>query len=279
MATKPSSLPRWADVGGDIVEPTSGEKNVGWEPDTKPPAQYFNWWQNLVYQWMQYLNDGALSGAHTFSSTVGITGAVSAASAALTGALTAASATLSGAINAASAALTGSATVGGTLGVTGLITASAGLTAATDQHVTVLGDGNYKHGEKSVSLPMTIISTSGSVTRLWNNTNGVYDLFGAGGDIARYDAPVHGIRRLRGITVGYYGGGASAPSFQIFEHSATATSTVGTSWGTASNGALNNERSSLGAYVPVSNRRYSLEVTAGNANDRVGAIVLHYDVA
>lgn len=45
---------------------------------------------------------------------------------------------------------TGAVTMASTLGVTGLITATAGVTAAADQHITVSGTGEYKHGERSV---------------------------------------------------------------------------------------------------------------------------------
>jgi hypothetical protein len=56
MATKPSSLPQWATDGGTTVEPSSGQKQTGWAVGTRPPARWMNWWKNLVYQWMQYLD-------------------------------------------------------------------------------------------------------------------------------------------------------------------------------------------------------------------------------
>jgi hypothetical protein len=58
MATKPSSNPRWGDVGGDIVEPSSGQKDVGFVAGQKAPAQFLNWLLNLLYQWIVYLSDG-----------------------------------------------------------------------------------------------------------------------------------------------------------------------------------------------------------------------------
>jgi hypothetical protein len=60
MSTRPSTDPRWADVGADIVEPTSGKKDIGWEAAEKPPAQYFNWFMNLVYQWQQFFAEDEL---------------------------------------------------------------------------------------------------------------------------------------------------------------------------------------------------------------------------
>lgn len=69
--SKPASLPRWADSGGDIVEPNSGKKDTGWVDDEEPANEFFNWWQNNVYQWTQYVNNpdlvsaGAIATAET----------------------------------------------------------------------------------------------------------------------------------------------------------------------------------------------------------------------
>jgi hypothetical protein len=48
---------------------------------------------------------------------------------------------------------TGAGSIGTTLGVTGLITATAGLTAAANQHVTVSGTGRFKHGAMELVIP------------------------------------------------------------------------------------------------------------------------------
>lgn len=56
--TRPSSLPRWADVGGAIVVPSSGKLDVGHVPAERSPAQYENWWKNLAYQHLAYLDEG-----------------------------------------------------------------------------------------------------------------------------------------------------------------------------------------------------------------------------
>jgi hypothetical protein len=125
MATKPSALPRWARTAGDvdsayIVEPSSTRKDEGWRSGKRPPASMFNWWQNLVYKWIQYISDGALSGNHTIAGTLGVTGAVDFDS---------------------------------TVNADGLITAQAGVTAAANQHVTVSGTGAFKHGDRTLILP------------------------------------------------------------------------------------------------------------------------------
>lgn len=71
---KPASLPRWADVSGDIVEPTSGKKDVGWVADEEPPAQYFNWLLNLTYQWLEYVDGNSFEGNFTFEDDLQVDG-------------------------------------------------------------------------------------------------------------------------------------------------------------------------------------------------------------
>lgn len=57
MADHPTKLPTWAtDILADIVEPSDGEKELGWQSGDAPPASFFNYWQNLVYQHVAYLD-------------------------------------------------------------------------------------------------------------------------------------------------------------------------------------------------------------------------------
>lgn len=63
MATRPANdvdkvaLPEWATGGSAaIVEPSAGVKAVGWQGGEEPPAEWFNWWQLLVYQWIALLD-------------------------------------------------------------------------------------------------------------------------------------------------------------------------------------------------------------------------------
>jgi hypothetical protein len=58
MSTKPSALPRWADVGGLIVIPTSGKQDIGFARAERPPAEYLNHLLNLAYLWHQHFSDG-----------------------------------------------------------------------------------------------------------------------------------------------------------------------------------------------------------------------------
>lgn len=67
-ASKPGTLPRWADVGGNIVNPPSGKKDVGWVAAEAPSDGYWNWFNNLTYQWAAWLNDFEVV-PHTWTST------------------------------------------------------------------------------------------------------------------------------------------------------------------------------------------------------------------
>lgn len=72
--SKPSELPVWAtdanyvapskpwDATPTIVEPSAGKKAQGFYPDERPTAQYLQWWMNLVYLWIVYVDAGIWDG-------------------------------------------------------------------------------------------------------------------------------------------------------------------------------------------------------------------------
>jgi hypothetical protein len=58
MAAKPSTLPEWASGGAAAVtEPLLAEKQLGWQVAERPPAQWWNWWMKLVWQWTIWLKE------------------------------------------------------------------------------------------------------------------------------------------------------------------------------------------------------------------------------
>lgn len=63
---------------------------------------------------------------------------------------------------------TGAVTMASTLGVTGLITATAGATAAANQHVTVSGTGVFKHGTRTLSIPVTDLVADTTTAVVYN---------------------------------------------------------------------------------------------------------------
>lgn len=69
LPTPPSNLPIWIPSNNPayIETPPTGQTDTGWVELEAPPFTYMNWWMNLVYQWVVYLN-AVLTG--TTASTV-----------------------------------------------------------------------------------------------------------------------------------------------------------------------------------------------------------------
>jgi hypothetical protein len=122
MAAKPTDTTDW--TGGTAIEPSAGKKAVGFLAGERPAAEHLQWLLERHEAWLRYLEDGAFAGPHTFGSTVG---------------------------------------------VTGLITATAGLTAAANQHITVSGTGEIKHGDRVKTVGLSNAYYSGSVS--WDDGN------------------------------------------------------------------------------------------------------------
>lgn len=150
MATKPTTLPRWASLVPPSPDPGSAKQDVGWKTGERPPARYKNWLQYWNYKWIEYLNDGALQGAHTFNSTVGITGTLTTAQ-----------------INATSVA------------VSGTLNANGGIVAGANQHITVSGTGDYKHGDRILLIDGSAGIAYNQFTNIpYDPTEWTYDIFG-----------------------------------------------------------------------------------------------------
>lgn len=75
---KPGQLPEWASnanfaTGPDPgtatkLEPAAGVKQDGWHRTGRPPARHLNWWQNLVYQWLQHFEGSLPPDVQVFTS-------------------------------------------------------------------------------------------------------------------------------------------------------------------------------------------------------------------
>ena len=63
---KPTQTPRWANVGGSIVEPLEGKKDIGYVNAELPTHSEMNWLFNLIYQWAVWL-DGLQAEALTWT--------------------------------------------------------------------------------------------------------------------------------------------------------------------------------------------------------------------
>ncbi len=55
---KPSTLPEWDTTAVNVVVTTSGHKTAGFITDEIPSSKEENYWRNLVYQWIAYLDAG-----------------------------------------------------------------------------------------------------------------------------------------------------------------------------------------------------------------------------
>jgi hypothetical protein len=58
--TRPIKLPTWATSSPNILEPSDGKKAQGWVPGEQPPAAIFNYWQNLVHEWITWLDEAGV---------------------------------------------------------------------------------------------------------------------------------------------------------------------------------------------------------------------------
>jgi hypothetical protein len=70
MFTKP--LPEWNKIG---ATPPQSKKDAGWTANEKPPADWFNWFQNLTYEALKELQQNAISkdGSVAFTGPIAIT--------------------------------------------------------------------------------------------------------------------------------------------------------------------------------------------------------------
>lgn len=199
MSAKPGTLPRWADVGGSIVVPPAGTLNVGHLSNQAPLHSYENWYKNLVYLWIVYLNDGDVTMNNVLANgTLTVKGNTTLGDNAAVDTVTVnADVTLSAGSDLAvggNASVTGALTVAGntTLGdnsavdtvtVNADLTLSAGsdllvlgnsivsalaagsLVITVNQNITLSGTGKIKHGSRSISYaptPSQVITISGT---------------------------------------------------------------------------------------------------------------------
>lgn len=84
---RPGTAPTWANTGSK-TDPGGGKRALGWIAGEKPPAQFFNWWQGLVGDWINALaleldalvdiftSGNTFSGVNTFTAHVDLDGGV-----------------------------------------------------------------------------------------------------------------------------------------------------------------------------------------------------------
>lgn len=59
---RPTGYPEWASglSATNIAEPTTAQKQQGWNVNQIPPSSYQNWLDSLTYGWTKYLDDSLL---------------------------------------------------------------------------------------------------------------------------------------------------------------------------------------------------------------------------
>jgi len=55
--TKPASVPRWSDTGGNVIEPPEAKKDAGWLFQEIPPSSFENWRTKLNGDWWKWVNE------------------------------------------------------------------------------------------------------------------------------------------------------------------------------------------------------------------------------
>jgi hypothetical protein len=171
-------------------------------------------------------------------------------------------------------ALSGNHTIAGTLGVTGLITATTGVTAAANQHVTVSGTGDFKHGDKPLVIPASAgsaPSSSGATLAI----GGFRWVAAALGDKVSFPISLPTGKRILSVDIAFTRVGgtltfdlrkAAVPGGSVASIAST-TVNSGTSSTTATLSTVN--------YDVLSTEQYQLEFTAGATNDDVRAVIVH----
>lgn len=167
MAIKPTEIPQWATDGTNNDEPALGQKQTGWTPGQIPTSDAFNWWQHTVYLWTSWLDAVTVE-----FGTNSVTAENFAASTSLFG-VTVNTNNLTdngdGDIDVAvpivmaadqTITLSGTATVfTPTVSTDDIVSngaASIGIDTdvvmAVDQNITLSGTGDYKHGDRVLSI-------------------------------------------------------------------------------------------------------------------------------
>jgi hypothetical protein len=63
---RPDDLPEWATSGSAVIdEPPTQKKQLGWEAFEKPSHGWFNYWWNLVYLWLAWLDENVVPNGQT----------------------------------------------------------------------------------------------------------------------------------------------------------------------------------------------------------------------
>lgn len=67
-------MPRWDSTAVNLVVPPSGQLDTGWTTGQVAVSSYDNWYKNLVWQWLNWLNGNVWDGNIEFTGNVQVDG-------------------------------------------------------------------------------------------------------------------------------------------------------------------------------------------------------------
>jgi len=175
----------------------------------------------------------------------------------------------------AAGALSVSNTVANAVTLSALLTASAGVTCAANQHVTVSGSGRFKHGDQVLNLALANMHHGSAWSWV---AAGAYSLAGGSGT-ATCDIPLPQGARIKSITFARYGDGAADLTTTVYKSnvSGAAPTSIGTT--TDTNPAAAWGDSTIDVTDSTVDGTFSLYVdfAANAANIRVANLRVTYD--
>lgn len=122
---RPSTLPTWDTNLTNTTATPAGQTTDGWAVNAVPPSGVENYWKNLVYQWINWLNGNVLDQNWTFQGNVAVGGTTT-----FTG-----NTTCNGLLLANGGATLQTTTVQGNCTVTGNLSVQGSLTIASTETV------------------------------------------------------------------------------------------------------------------------------------------------
>lgn len=180
---------------------------------------------------------------------------------------------------AGAADFTGAITMASTLGVTGLITATAGVTAVANQHVTVSGTGRLKHGARELCLHISAFQPDASTTYIAFTQAGYLTGISA---VAVMCAPVllEVGKRIVSYQQFYDVAGTGAGILPRLRRMTLSTGTItNVASGVSDTTGTGLESQTLSAinHTVLSGEAYFVEVTLTNAAHRCHGAIITYD--
>lgn len=162
---------------------------------------------------------------------------------------------------------------------TGLVTASAGVTCAADQHVTVSGTGDVKHGDREIVVSASHFVAAGtdsvtapSLSDYWTFGSPPRDTIQGG---------IHGLRagdRIKSITWHFNkGSSASALVMALRSRNGTTNTAIDSLSDVSSGAAFTSATQSSINYTIASGDAMFLRVQAGNTAHQFSHAIITYD--